>query len=107
MQNIEATQPFIPGDDISGGIAFGMTDMKPRPARIWEHVEDVRLRFCRIEIFVARIRSVKELFFFPNFLPFRFDLIEWIWFAAFAHEVTEKFSESWCEKRGKLIFFRQ
>src|SRR5439155_26415075 len=82
MQNIEAAHAFVTRDDISSGITLGMSDVQPRSARIREHVEDVKFRLGWIEILFAGIWRVKKLPFFPDRLPFRFDLIEWIRFAA-------------------------
>src|SRR5437868_9056843 len=98
MQNVEAPEPFISGDDIGSGVPLGMADVQPGPAWIWKHVQHVKLRLRLIEVLVARIGRVKYLFLVPNLLPFRLDSIEWIRFSALAHEITEKFSESWNDK---------
>src|SRR5881409_1302774 len=61
-----------------------MSDVQPRAAGVRKHVEDEKLWLCRIETFFTRIGRVKRLPLLPNGLPFRFDLVEWIWFAPFA-----------------------
>ena len=42
-QHIEAHHASCPGDDIGGDVALGMPDVKPRAARVGEHVEHVVL----------------------------------------------------------------
>jgi hypothetical protein len=59
--------------------------MEPGAARIREHVEDVELRFGRIEVRLARIRRVKRARFVPGRLPLRLEAIERIRFAALVH----------------------
>ncbi len=59
MQNVEAAHAFVARDDVSGGVTFGMSDVQTRAARIRKHVEDVKFRLRRIEIFLARIGRVK------------------------------------------------
>ena len=67
-----------------------MADVQARAARVREHVEDVKFRFGRIEIFLARIWRVKKLPLFPDRLPFRLDLVERIRFAALAHRIQSR-----------------
>ena len=66
MQHVETAQPFVARDDVGGGVTFRMADMQSRAARIREHVEHIKFRFRRIEIFFAGIRSVKGAPFFPD-----------------------------------------
>ena len=87
MQNIEATHPFVTSDNIGGRIAFWMPDVQTCSARVWEHVEDVELRLRLVEIFVAGIWCMKTLPLFPDRLPFWFDLMEWVRFAALTTHV--------------------
>src|SRR5471032_926991 len=84
MKHIETAKAFVSGNDVCGGITFGMTDMQPRSARIRKHVEDVKLWFGRIESRFAGIWSVKGVLLFPDALPFRLELVEWKGFAALA-----------------------
>ena len=86
MQDVETAHSPIASQDVGGGVPFRMTDVQAGAARIREHVEDVELRFGRIEILFIRIRRVKNLPLIPDGLPLRLDLIEWIRFAALAHE---------------------
>src|SRR5436190_289396 len=85
MKNVETVQPFVARDDVGGGITFRMADMQTGAARVGEHVEDVELRFGRIEFLFARIGRVKRARFVPDRLPLRLDLIEGIWFAPLVH----------------------
>jgi hypothetical protein len=39
---------------------------------------------------LARVGRVKKMSLFPDSLPFRFELIEWIWFAALAAHAFAK-----------------
>jgi hypothetical protein len=64
-------------------------------ARIREHSEHVELRLLGIEIPLVRIIHVKKLTLIPDRLPLRLDLIEWIRFAAFAHEKTSDVNHEW------------
>ena len=61
-----------------------MSDVQARAARVRKHVEDEKLWLCCIETFLAGIRRMKNLLLLPDRLPFWFDLIEWIRFAALA-----------------------
>src|SRR5262249_41077641 len=95
MQHIEAAQPFVTRDDIGGGVAFRMSDMQAGPTRIREHVEHIELWSLGIEVLVARIRHMKNLPLVPDFLPLRINLVEWIWFAAFAaHRIINQESRN-------------
>ena len=60
VQHVEAAHPFVAGDDISGGVTFGMSDMQTGAARIRKHVEDVEFRLCQIKARLARVRRVKK-----------------------------------------------
>ena len=85
VKNIEAAQAFVARDDVRGGVTLGMSHVEPGAARIGEHIEHVKLRFRRIEIFFAGIRCVEGTGLIPPCLPLRLDLIERIWFAALVH----------------------
>src|SRR6266513_1342261 len=95
MQNVEVAHPFVSRDDIGGGVSFGMTDVQTSSAGIREHVENVKFRLGRIEIFVAGIWRVKKLPLFPDFLPFQLDLVEGIRFATLVHEEPLTFNHEY------------
>src|ERR1041385_2653160 len=84
VQDVEAAQAFVARDDVCCRVTFRMTDVQPRPARVREHIEHVKLRLCRIETGFLRIKCMKKLALIPDGLPFRLDLIEGIWFATVA-----------------------
>ena len=86
MENVETAHSFVARDDIGRGVAFRMTDVQSGAARIRKHVEHVKFRFRGIEILLAGIRRVKRAALVPDRLPFRLDPIEWIRFAALAHQ---------------------
>src|SRR5438132_11000095 len=66
-----------------------MSDVQARAAGVRKHVEDEKLWLCCIETFLAGIRRMKHLLLLPDRLPFWFDLIEWIRFAALAaHRIS-------------------
>jgi hypothetical protein len=88
VQNVEAAHAFVTRDDVGGGVALGMSDVQARAAGVREHVEDIKFRLRAIEVFLAWIWRVKKLALFPDFPPFRLDLVERIWFAALAHRLT-------------------
>ena len=44
VQDVETAHPFVPRDDVGGGVALGMPDMQASAARIRKHIEDVELR---------------------------------------------------------------
>jgi hypothetical protein len=56
--------------------------------RVGKHVEDVKFSFGVIETFLTGIGCVKKLSLFPDSLPFWFELIEWVRFAALVHGST-------------------
>src|SRR5882762_3818122 len=84
VQDGEAAQTFIARNDVGGGVAFRMTNVQPGPARVRKHVEHVEFWPGRIETLLTGIRRVKKLALVPDGLPFRLDLVEWIWFTAVA-----------------------
>jgi hypothetical protein len=88
MQDIESTHALVTRDDIRGSITFGMANMQACATRIGKHVEDVKFRLRGIEAFLTGIERVKELSLFPDGLPFWFELVEWIRFAALVHGLT-------------------
>src|SRR5207248_8750154 len=67
-----------------GCITFRMSDVQTGAARIWKHIEHVEFRLGRVEIFLARIRRVKNMALIPDGLPLGLNLVERIWFAALA-----------------------
>jgi hypothetical protein len=84
MQDIETAQAFIPRNDIGGGVPFRMTNVQPGPAWVRKHIEHVEFWLRRIETLLAGIGRMKKLAFVPDGLPFRFDLVERIWFTSVA-----------------------
>src|SRR6266508_5186616 len=80
MQNAEAAQAFIARYDVGGSVAFRMTNVQPRPARVRKHIEHVEFWLRRIETFLAGVGRVKKPALVPGGLPFRLDLVERIWF---------------------------
>ena len=85
VQHVETAHPFVASDDISGGVTFGMSDMKTGAARIRKHVEDVEFRLFQIKARLAGVRRVKKLPLIPKALPFGFKPIERVGFAALTH----------------------
>src|SRR6266550_9540473 len=81
VQHTEAAHAFVPRDDVSGRVTFGMSHVQARPAWVREHVEDVKFWLRRIEILLTGIKRMKELPLLPNALPFGFDVVEWMRFA--------------------------
>ena len=47
VQDVEAVHPLEAGQDVGGGVPFGVADVQPGPAGVGEHVEDVVLRLAR------------------------------------------------------------
>src|SRR5256885_12151791 len=88
MQDIESAQALVTRDDIRGGITFRMANMQACAARIGKHIQDVKFRLRGIETFLTGIGRVEELSLFPDGLPFWFELVEWIRFAALVHGKT-------------------
>ena len=84
MQNVEAAQAFIARNDVGSGVALRMSNVQTGTARVRKHIEHVELWLRRIETFLAGIGRVKKLALVPDGLPFRLDLVEWIWFTAVA-----------------------
>jgi hypothetical protein len=62
--------------------------MQACAARIGKHVEDVKFGLRGIKTFLTWIGRAKELSLFPDGLPFWFELVEWIRFAALVHGLT-------------------
>src|SRR6202171_2699798 len=102
MQDVETPHPFVARRDVGGRITFRMSDMQPRAAWVWKHIEHVELRFGWIKILLTRIGRVKNLPLIPDRLPFGLDLIKGIRFAAFAHEISKKLGESGTQESRKL-----
>src|SRR5437867_13397046 len=84
MQDVEAAHPFEARADVGSGVTFRVPDMQTGAARIREHIEHVKFRLGRIEIFLVRIWRVKTLAFVPDCLPLWLNLVERIRFAALA-----------------------
>jgi len=72
-----------------------MADVQACAAWVWKHVEDVKFRLRWIKTLVTRIGRVKELPLFPDGLPFWFELVEWIRFAALVHGLTTNLNVDW------------
>ena len=66
MQDVEAAHAFVAGDDVRGGVAFGMADVQAGAARIGEHVEDVVFRLGRIESSSPGFGAWKAARFIPD-----------------------------------------
>jgi hypothetical protein len=88
MQHIESAHPLVTRDDIGGSIPFGVANVQTCATRIGKHVEDVKFRLRGIETFFIGIGRMKKLLLFPDGLPFWFELIEWVRFAALVHGST-------------------
>src|SRR5437763_12947645 len=95
MQHIESAQALVTRDDIRGGITLRMANMQTCAARIGKHIQDVKFRLRGIETFLTGIRHVKELSLFPDGLPFWFELVEGIGFAALAHGRPLTLNHEW------------
>ena len=88
MENIESALALVAGDDVSGGVAFGVADVQPGPAGVGKHVERIELGRFRIESLVAWPRHAEGLLLVPSLLPLGFKLVEGIGFASFAHRAS-------------------
>src|SRR5262245_24394755 len=88
MQNIESAHTLVTRDDVRGSITFGMANMQSSAARIGKHIEDIKFWPRGIETFLTGIGRVKKLLLFPNGLPFRFEFVEWVRFAALVHDLA-------------------
>ena len=107
MQYVESAHSLVTREDIRGGVAFRVSDVQPGTARIREHVEDVKFRLGRIEIFLAWISRMKKLPLLPDRLPFWLDLIERIRFAALAtHQIMNQESRKTGKRNGLGASFR-
>src|SRR6266481_5583004 len=84
VQDVQAAQAFIAGNDVGGRVAFGMTNVQPGPARVRKHIEHVEFWLRRVETLLTGVGRVKKLALVPDGLPFRLDLVERIWFTAVA-----------------------
>src|SRR4029077_17382310 len=84
VQDVEAAQPFIASNDVGRGVTFRVTNVKTGPARVRKHIEHVEFWLRRIEPLLTGVGRVKKLALVPDGLPFRFDLVERIWFTAVA-----------------------
>src|SRR5258708_4706344 len=42
MQDVETLRAFVAGENVGGGVTFGMPDVQARAARIRKHVEDIK-----------------------------------------------------------------
>jgi hypothetical protein len=88
MQDIESAHALVTRDDIRGSIPFGVANVQACATRVGKHVEDVKFWFGVIETFLTGIGRVKKLSLFPDSLPFWFELVEWVRFAALVHGST-------------------
>src|SRR6478735_2750565 len=84
VQDAEAAQALIARNDVGRGVAFRMTNMQARPARVRKHIEHVEFWLGWIETLLAGVRRMKKLALVPDGLPFRLNLVERIWFTAVA-----------------------
>jgi hypothetical protein len=67
MKHVVASHPFIARDDIGGGIALKMADMKPGSGRIGEHVQTVIFRPAQV------LRGAEGMSLLPIGLPLGFN----------------------------------
>src|SRR3984893_13255022 len=108
MQYVEPAHSFVTRDNVGGGVTFRVPDVQASAARIRKHIEHVEFPFARIEILLARIRSVKNPALVPNGLPLGLDLVERIWFAAFAaHRIINQESRKTGKENGFAVGHRQ
>ena len=104
MQHIKTDGAFVAGENVRGGITFGMPDVQSGAAGVGKHVEDVKFRWqlggrwiarkCMspgkrmvLGDFLTRVKSAESLLYLPDFLPFGFNQMEWILPAAARHKV--------------------
>ena len=95
MQDVEPAHAFVPRNDIGGCVTFRMANVQSSPTWVGEHVEDVKFRLGRIEMFFAGIWLVKKLPLLPDCLPFWLDLIKRIRFATLAHDRLLTLNHEW------------
>ena len=81
VQHIEAVHPLVATDDVGGGVALRVADMKSRATWVGKHVEDIVFRLGRIEALVARAGGAESFFRIPTGLPFGFEVAERVWLA--------------------------
>ncbi len=68
IEHVVALQPALAGNDVQRGIRARMPDMQPLPGRVWKLDQNIIFRFGVV------IGSSEHFFFFPNPLPFLFNL---------------------------------
>ena len=68
MEDIEALQALVAGEDVAGNVTEGMADMESRPRRIREHVQYIILRLGSI------LGCLKGMVLSPIGLPLLFNL---------------------------------
>ena len=85
VENIESTFALIAGDNVCGGVAFGMAYMQASSARVGEHVEGIEFGCRSIEIRVAGPGHAEGLVLVPPRLPLCLESIEWVGFTSVAH----------------------
>jgi hypothetical protein len=100
-----------------------MSDVQTRAARIWEHIEDIKLgrqlrgghfagnfmtqrEGVRGRDFVARIKGAECLPLVPNFLPFGLDQVKWILPAAARHR-KNSLPVQWLILKSLSVDFRR
>lgn len=82
MQDVKTIHTFVSGDDIAGGVAFGMADVEPVAGRVGKHVKHVVFGF------VGVVQGGEGLILFPEFLPLCLDFSEIIaTFGVFSHDI--------------------
>ena len=67
VQDIEAAQPLVARQYVTGDVAQWMPNVKPGPGRVGEHIEDIVLGF------VVLNTNLVNLVFLPPAAPFRLD----------------------------------
>src|ERR1035441_9797591 len=99
MQHIVAERTAIAGENVRGGVAFGVADVQSRARRVGEHVEDVELghlfrsgvavAFCKAMVgghSLAGIPRAKRLLLVPLVLPLGLDQMKRILPASECHK---------------------
>src|SRR5262249_33524579 len=70
MHNVPAAHSAISSQDVGRGVALGMTNVEAGPARVREHVQNVKLLLIGL---FRGIRGAKGLIVSPISLPTRLD----------------------------------
>jgi len=119
MEHVKPLGALVAGQNVRGGVAFGMPDVQAGARRVREHVEDVMFRrkllgihgFCFETMapgervfpwnYVARIPRSKGLLFVPDFLPLRLDQVKRVLFATARHR-DEILKKATAQSNGRI-----